>query len=123
MNVTIYGAGKTGQYLTRVLTIEGHDVTVIEADPRVCYKLESKYDISLIESRGIKQDVFNKEVFNGCDLFIATSHVDELNIMACSVAEKTRGRQNHCPYQERRLRHDGERCGSPHPGYRSDHSP
>ncbi len=88
MKITIYGAGKTGQYLTRVLTIEGHEVTVIEADPSVCNKLRSIYDISVIESRGIKREVFNPENLADCRLFIAVGPVDEMNIMACSIAKK-----------------------------------
>jgi len=88
MKVIIFGAGKTGQYLTRVMTIEGHEVTVIETDSAVCSKLNSLYDISIIESDGIKKDVFNEETFDSCDLFIAVTSLDELNIMACSVAKK-----------------------------------
>lgn len=88
MNVIIYGAGKTGQYLTRILTIEGHEVTVIEPNSAVCNKLSSLYDISVIESGSIKRDVFNQEVFAECELFIAVGPVDEMNIMACSVAKK-----------------------------------
>lgn len=88
MNVIIYGAGKTGQYLTRILTIEGHEVIVIEPDSAVCNKLSSLYDISVIESGGIKRNIFNKEVFADCELFIAVGPVDEMNIMACSVANK-----------------------------------
>ncbi|UCH94585.1 MAG: Trk system potassium transporter TrkA, partial [Candidatus Aminicenantes bacterium] len=46
------------------------------------------YDISVIESGDIKRDVFNEEVFAECELFIAVGPVDEMNIMACSVAKK-----------------------------------
>jgi len=88
MNIFIFGAGKTGRYLTRVLTIEGHEVTVIEPNIAVCNKLSAQYDISVIESSGIKKEVFNEETFSPCELFIAVSLVDELNIMACSVAKK-----------------------------------
>lgn len=88
MNIFIFGAGKTGRYLTRVLTIEGHEVTVIEPNIAVCNKLRNQYDISVIESSGIKKEVFNEETFSPCELFIAVSLVDELNIMACSVAKK-----------------------------------
>lgn len=88
MNIFIYGAGKTGRYLIRVLTMEGHEVTVIEPDIGVGNKLKSLYDISVIESRGIKKDVFNEDVFAPCELFIACCPVDELNIMACSAAKK-----------------------------------
>lgn len=88
MRITIFGAGKTGRYLTRMLTIGGHEVTVIESDSETCAKLNSLYDISVIESNGIKQDVFNRDTFKFCDLFIAVSSVDEKNILACKIARK-----------------------------------
>lgn len=88
MRITIFGAGKTGRYLTRMLTIAGHEVTVIESDGATCQKLNSLYDISVIESHGIKQDVFNHENFEHCDMFIAVSSVDEKNILACGIAKR-----------------------------------
>jgi trk system potassium uptake protein TrkA len=88
MKVIIYGAGKAGQYLTRVLTMEGHELTVIEPNIATCEKLRALYDISIIESGGIRRDVFNREIFASCELFIAVGPVDEMNIMACSVAKK-----------------------------------
>ena len=88
MNITIFGAGKTGQYLTKILTSEGHDLTVIESDHEICNKLQSLFDVSIIDSEGIKIDVFNKESFENCDLFIAVSHVDEMNITAATIAKK-----------------------------------
>ena len=88
MKIIIYGGGKTGLYLTRRLTLEGHDVSVIEKEEAACQKISSQYDVAVIKSAGIKLDVFNREVFDGCDLFIAVSSVDELNIMSCSTAKK-----------------------------------
>lgn len=88
MRITIFGAGKTGRYLTRMLTIGGHEVTVIESDSGTCAKLNSLFDISVIESTGIKQDVFSRDNFRNCDLFIAVSSVDEKNILACKIARK-----------------------------------
>ena len=88
MKIIIYGGGKTGHYLTRRLTLEGHDVSVIEKDEAACQNISSHYDVAVIKSSGIKLDVFNKEIFAGCDLFIAVSSVDELNIMSCSIAKK-----------------------------------
>jgi trk system potassium uptake protein TrkA len=88
MNIIIYGAGKTGQYLTKILSAEGNDITLIESDPLICKRLRSVMDISIIESQGIKKDVFNRENFKECDLFIGVSSVDEMNIMSCSAAKK-----------------------------------
>lgn len=88
MKITIFGAGKTGRYLTRMLTIGGHAVTVIEPDGATCDKLSALYDISVIRSDGIKQEVFNHENFEHCDMFVAVSSVDEKNILACNIARK-----------------------------------
>ncbi len=88
MRITIFGAGKTGRYLTRMLTIGGHEVTVIESDSATCARVNSLYDISVLESDGIKQEVFNRENFEHCDLFVAVSAVDEKNILACTIARK-----------------------------------
>jgi len=88
MNIIIYGAGKTGQHLARSLSSEGNDIIVVEKSPVLCSKLEKHLDATIIESQGIKKDVFNEEVFEECDLFIAVSSVDELNILSCSAAKK-----------------------------------
>ncbi len=88
MNIIIYGAGKTGQYLTKIMSAEGNDITLIESNPVICNRLRSLLDVSIIESLGIKKDVFNREIFDHCDLFIGVSSVDELNILSCSAAKK-----------------------------------
>ena len=87
MNIIIYGAGKTGQYLTKIMSAEGNDITLIECNPVICKRLRSTLDVSIIESQGIKTDVFNREVFTDCDLFLGVSSVDELNILSCSAAK------------------------------------
>ncbi len=88
MNIIIYGAGKTGQYLAKTMSSEGNDITLIESDPVLCNRLKHLFDISIIESQGIKKDVFNRELFSSCDLFIAVSSVDEMNIISCLAAKK-----------------------------------
>ncbi|MCK5058751.1 MAG: Trk system potassium transporter TrkA [Candidatus Aminicenantes bacterium] len=88
MNIIIYGAGKTGQYLTRIMSAEGNDITLIESNPVICNRLRNLLDVSIIESQGIKKDVFNREFIGDCDLFIGVSSVDELNIFSCSAAKK-----------------------------------
>ncbi|MCK4888857.1 MAG: NAD-binding protein, partial [Candidatus Aminicenantes bacterium] len=88
MNIIIYGAGKTGQHLARSLSSDGNDIIVVEKNPVLCSKLEKHLDATIIESQGIKKEVFNKDVFEECDLFIAVSSVDEMNILSCSAAKK-----------------------------------
>jgi len=88
MNIIIYGAGKTGQYLAKSLSSEGNDIIVVEKNPVLCSRLRRHLDATIIESAGISKEVFNKEVFEECDLFIAVSSVDEMNILSCTAAKK-----------------------------------
>ena len=88
MNIIIFGAGKTGQYLARTWSSEGNDITLIESDPEICERLQNQLDVLIIESRGIKRDVFSREKFADCDLFIAVTSNDEMNILSSSVAKK-----------------------------------
>jgi len=88
MNIIIYGAGKTGQHLTRSLSSDGNDIIVVEKNPILCSRLDKHLDATIIQSQGIKKEVFNKDFFNECDLFIAVSSVDEMNILSCSAAKK-----------------------------------
>ena len=88
MKIIIFGAGKTGQYLARSLSTDGNDIILVEKNPILCTRLQRHMDATIIESHGINKDVFNKDVFEECDLFIAVSSVDELNILSCSSAKK-----------------------------------
>ncbi|MDY0295701.1 MAG: Trk system potassium transporter TrkA [Acidobacteriota bacterium] len=88
MDIVIFGAGKTGQYLARTWSSEGNDITLIESDPDLCERLRDQLDVMVIESRGIKREVFNSESLGDCDLFIAVSSNDEMNILSASVAKK-----------------------------------
>lgn len=87
MKIVIYGAGKTGQYLLKMFYAEGHDITIIDQNPNICRRLNIKYDISVINSTGVQKKVFHPDVFEGTDLFVAVSTVDELNIISCSIAK------------------------------------
>ena len=88
MNIVIFGAGKTGQYLARTWSSEGNDIILIESNPVLCERLRNQLDVMIIESRGIKRDVFSRKNFAACDLFIAVSSNDEMNILSSSVAKK-----------------------------------
>ncbi len=89
MNIIIFGAGKTGQYLAKSLSSEGNDIIVVEKNrSSMCTSLQRHLDATIIESQGINKEVFNEEVFAECDLFIAVSSVDELNIFHVQLQKK-----------------------------------
>ena len=88
MDIIVFGAGKTGEYLARVFASEGNNVTIVDKDGEKCKKIESAIDVTALQFDGIKKEFFNKEHFHHVDLFIAVTAVDELNITACTIAKK-----------------------------------
>ena len=45
MNIVIVGDGKVGAALTEHLSTEGHDVVVIDKDPKVVEEMVNQYDV------------------------------------------------------------------------------
>ena len=43
MNIIISGCGNVGYHLARTLMKEGHNVTVIDADPEVCQRASAMF--------------------------------------------------------------------------------
>ena len=87
MNIFIAGGGRVGFQLARLLTIDNHDVTVIEMDQNVVDHIDYSLDVST--ATGLSQDVLLLQQLgvNDADLFIATTGVDEINLIAATTAK------------------------------------
>ena len=48
MNIIIAGNGKVGASLARQLSAEGHNLTIIDADPKVLESSIEKYDVMTV---------------------------------------------------------------------------
>lgn len=90
MYVIVGGAGEVGYHVARALREEGHDVAVVEQDPR---RLERLADLDVLSIPG---NVADKSVLEDdadiarADLMIACTGIDEVNMVACALA-KTHG--------------------------------
>jgi len=88
-NVVIAGGGDVGYLLAKILSEEGHNLTVIDSDPEVARKLES-LDVLVILGNAASPRTLNKAYINSADIFISVTSSDEVNMAACSIA-KSRG--------------------------------
>ncbi len=88
MNIIIVGGGKVGINLTSLLSNEGHDVTVIDTMPKLIENIVNDYDVIGYCGNGASFPIQNEAGVAKCDIFIAVTGSDELNIMSCIVAEK-----------------------------------
>ena len=87
MNIFIAGGGRVGFQLARLLTIDNHDVTVIESDQNVVDHIDYSLDVST--ATGKSQDVLLLQQLgvSEADLFIATTGDDEVNLIAATTAK------------------------------------
>lgn len=88
MNIMIVGGGKVGISLTSLLSNEGHNVTIIDTMPKLIENIVNDYDVIGYCGNGAAFTVQAEAGVAKCDIFIAVTGSDELNIMSCIVAEK-----------------------------------
>lgn len=88
MKIVIIGAGEVGFYLAQRLSLEKHDLVIIDIDPAKCTHAQEALDVSVIEGNASSQMVLKEAGMESADMLIAASGVDEINIIACMVASK-----------------------------------
>lgn len=88
--VTIVGGGVVGKALARPLVRDGARVTIIEQDRETAEQLGGMLDgVTVVHGDGTNLDLLEEEEIGRSDLFVAVSHEDEVNLMACLLARRT----------------------------------
>ena len=88
MNILIIGAGEVGFHLTKRLTAEKHNITIIEQDPLIARRAEEQLDAALIIGSGSSYRDLLKAKIKETDILAAISNSDEVNLLACRLAHK-----------------------------------
>ncbi len=88
MNIVIVGDGKVGATLVEHLSQEGHDVVVIDRDQKIVEQMVNSFDVMGICGNGANCEVQLEAGVDTCDLFVAATSSDELNILSCLMAKK-----------------------------------
>lgn len=88
MNIIIVGDGKVGATLVEHLSIEGHNVVVIDRDQKNVEQIVSSFDVMGICGNGANCEIQLEAGVDSADLFIAATSSDELNILSCLMAKK-----------------------------------
>ncbi len=86
MNIIIAGGGKVGSTLTRQLTSEGHDVTLIDTNAGVLDSSVNRYDVIGVHGNCASMAVLRQAGIMEADLLIAVTNMDEINLLCCSTA-------------------------------------
>ncbi len=86
MKIIVLGAGQVGTSVASWLVKEGIDITVVDNNPEKLRNLQQKYDIRTISGNGALPSVLQAAGAKDCDLLVATTSSDEVNLLACQIA-------------------------------------
>ena len=107
MNIVICGSGEVGRHSAEVLAEARHNITVIDQDEDKLEELDEVLDVRSLEGNGTQADVLLEAGCANADLFIAATNIDEINLLACSIAKgvgaaKCIARVHHSAFYEQR---------------------
>lgn len=87
MKVIIAGAGAMGTHLTKLLSGEKHDCTLIDIDGEKLSGLDSEYDVMTINASPTSIHALQEAGISGTDLFVAVTPEETKNITCCALAK------------------------------------
>lgn len=88
LNIIIVGIGKVGGTLVEQLSKEGNDITIIDKNSEAVQAMSGLYDVMGVVGNGASYSVQMEAGIENCDLFIAVTESDELNLLCCTVAKR-----------------------------------
>lgn len=91
MKVVILGAGHVGSTIAACLAAEENDITVIDQSVDVLKKVSESIDIQPIYGFASHPDVLAQAGVKEADLLVAVTGSDEVNLVACEVANSLYG--------------------------------
>jgi len=87
MQIIIAGAGEVGAHAAEVLSDAGHNVTVIDLDPARLESLNDTLDVRTFVGHCAHFDVLQDAGVDRCDLMLAATQIDEVNLLSASIAK------------------------------------
>ncbi len=88
LNIIVVGIGKVGYTVADQLVQENHDVTIIDTDEDVINDTLQDIDVIGVIGNGATSKTLSDAGIEDCDLLIALTGSDELNIVICLLAKQ-----------------------------------
>jgi trk system potassium uptake protein len=88
MNIIIAGAGDVGSHLAKMLSIEYHDIVVIDTDSEKLVQLSTSADLLVVEGSATSISVLKEANIKKADLFVAVTSSENTNILSATLAKR-----------------------------------
>ena len=86
MNIIICGAGRVGFTIAKLLSEQGHSITVIDQSSEDIQKINESLDVKAIVGKATYPSILEKANANETDMIIAVTRNDEINMLICQIA-------------------------------------
>lgn len=87
MRIVILGSGTVGTWIADLLCRNNHSVTVVESNVETVRTINAELDIRAIHGSASESAILFQAGIIGCDLCLAVTGDDEVNIVAASMAK------------------------------------
>lgn len=91
MKIIVCGAGQVGWQIARHLSGESNDITVIDSNPELIRRATDALDVKGVTGFASHPDVLDRAGARDCDLIIAATYSDEVNMVICQIAHSVFG--------------------------------
>jgi len=88
MRILIVGAGLVGSNLAEELSREGHDISIVDRDPKKISAIADSLDVLTVRGNACLPSTLTQAGIKNMEMVIAVTERDEVNIMVCFLAAK-----------------------------------
>src|SRR5690554_5059438 len=88
MKLIIAGAGEVGYHLAKQLSIEEHDITVIDIDNSHLERIAAGIDVLTLSGSATEIAILKAAKVQDTDLFIAVTSSESVNVNSAILAKK-----------------------------------
>ena len=86
MNIIVCGAGRVGFTISKLLSEQGHSITVIDQSSEDIQKINDSLDVKAIVGKATYPSILEKANASEADMIIAVTRNDEINMLICQIA-------------------------------------
>jgi len=86
MNIIICGAGRVGFTIAKILSEQGHSITIIDQSSEDIKKIDDTLDVKSIVGKATYPSILEKANASTADMIIAVTRNDEINMLICQIS-------------------------------------
>jgi trk system potassium uptake protein TrkA len=88
MRFVVLGCGRVGSQLAEALNVEGHEVAIVDKNPKAFHRMSSAFKGKTVSGIGFDRDVLIEAGIEQADGFASVTNGDNSNIISALIAKR-----------------------------------